>query len=98
MENLKHYVLKRELKKLFDNSELPFYAKSLILKELAIEYDKEYYKAVEEEDKELAKLQEAEKKRKEEEEALLDEAKKAEDKMYREVGKSQILDAEIKEK
>ncbi len=98
MENLKHYVLKTGLKKLFDSSELPIYAKSLILKELAIEYDKEYYKAVEEEDKELTKLQEAEKKRKEEEEALLDEAKKAEDKELQNAGKPQIVDAEIKEK
>ena len=96
MENLKHYVLKTGLKKLFDSSELPIYAKSLILKELAIEYDKEYYKAVEEEDKELAKLQEAEKKRKVE--ALLNEAKKAEAEESRNAGKPQIVDAEIKEK
>ena len=49
MDNLKYYILKKEIRQGFDNSPLPLHAKVSILRELLMEYEIQYNKKVEEE-------------------------------------------------
>ena len=68
MQNLQYYNLIQQLNAIVNQSNLPLYAKTAILKELTIEFEKKYFAAVELEYKEETARRAAEESLKQQEE------------------------------
>lgn len=58
MENLKQYTVKTEIERMLETSGLPTYAKYMMLKEIAMNYEKKYLDDVRAEYEKVQKEQE----------------------------------------